>query len=826
MELKLDRNTFFKPTNKSQTTQGIQAYDTLTTYLKPIDKNLLEKGLNELKEDGDFFLSLARKINLGNWQSLFNENNSELFPLYALRCLKDGLITPMTFSTSQLFYTVLTHEENKNLTDKPMEFIEALNANQKRTQRADKMIDATMRIAPSAALLRMKLALQESGSSVDQGEYAKNVDLLKQEFGEAYYWTPLQKKQFYLNLLKYPASEHSFLLVNDSFIVDGASSVMDVINFDIGFNALSRLTINDKLMRIIPSRGMMQAYLEAINPKTTPKPIYRFGLSTLSGLHNTLKDNGRDLFQSFTLLAHLTPAIVDSRPASTRYVEAELHDFYHQMRISHIPLNDRNVLNCFADKLLAIAKSQTPRNKVASALAAQIIDMEHSYYDLFDEKRTKYHERLNEIFIGAKTVLILGERRLEPVDNPNLRLWLSLNLCFNTVKDSRPLTPNTNELEETQKGLVAWMLYDESLCNPKMQSMFEELSFSKSLTSFSKELQDRMHAQVLKEIEEPCIHHWMKVWNGLTENTLRERLLYKFCLGKIAAGVEKLFTLTVDECYRFHTVYQDTYLKSKTMLQRLLVNHIVNKFTSFLESGVFATLEKQHNNAFVWLMQTINPSSQQYDTLIGLSIKHNQTFLFDALYHKTCVNIVFQSDKTTMLHRALAEENIELMMRLTNDGAKPFDIKTYVNPNDETYFKTHPKMCPFERSLLHGRFELIALLYFAAKSEIGGGIGWMERNPEVVERFRRLSSEDFVWINDLVSKIPLHLYETKHFDKACDEIIGASEIERAFKNKISGKHGHIEIDPKELDALVKLRKWREKGGDLPEKETPRFGFGT
>lgn len=837
MKLKSEIKTppFFNPQKPSKTNLGIQAYAALTTYLKKTDKEQLEARLNELKDDQDFYVSLAEKINQGDWKLLFKECDSHLFPLQALRCLKDGLITSMTFSTSQLFYTVLTHEENSKETGRPMEFIEVLNSNQKRSSRADKMIDATMKIVSSAALLKMKVGVElhlkkmgsGSGSDKDMANFNEKIDTLKKEFGDTLYWTPTQKKQFYLNLLKYPASERSFLLVCDSLIEDvtrGHLSVMDAININIGFNALSRLTINDSPMRIIPSRGMMQAYLEAISPETTPKPMYRLGLSTPPGLHNTLKENGRDLFQSFKFLSHLTPAIVNTHPASPRYVEAELHDFYHQMRVSHIPSIDRALLIRFADKLLDVAKSKTPRNKFASVFAANLIDMEHSYYDVFYVGRERYQKKINELLHGNMEIIFHGMPNLETIENPNQRFWFSLNLCIEKTGISALLKYDDNDIADTHKCLIEWMLSDEFSLNPGIQSILDELPSSKSINHFSKQLQDRMNTDVLKEIEEPCIHHWMKVHNGLTSNTLRERMLHLFTIGKMNQGAEEFLNITIDECYRFHDLYQDKYPKAKTLLQLILVKQIIEKFASHLSSGLFTTVEEKHNKAFVWLMQSINPYSKEYDALIGLAIKNNQFFLFDALYHKTAVNVVFQSDKTTMLHRALAEENIELMMRLTNDGAKPMDIKTYLNPNDEAYFKTHPRVCPFERSLLHGRNELVALLYFSAKTEIGGGIGWMERHPEMVTRFRRLSKEDNVWIDDFYSKIPLGIYITKSTTKLANEINKAGELEQHFKNRI--REGGFKLEPNDAPTLFRLRKWREKGGAISEIEIPQYNLGS
>jgi hypothetical protein len=463
------RNTFFIPANLPQDKQiknneactGQKAYDILTAYLKLSDKRDLTQQLEKIEADP----ALADKINKGDWGTLFKECDLELFPLQALRCLKEGFITDMAFSTSQLFFTVWTDEENIQETCAPMRFISVFNNKNERTRNADLMIDATMKLVSSSYEKRL---LHKIGLNLETKEFKFNI-----KYAQKYNkiegqkdkttWNLEQKKRFYLKLLKLPHSEHSFLLVHDSLIEDVNDkhvSVIDAINFKYGFNALSRLCVNDKPMRMIPSRGMMQAYLEAMSPDTTPLPMYRLSPSTVLGLHYTLKANGKDLFQSFKYLPQYIPLLVDSYPASSRYVEAELHDLYHHMRISHIPLIERQLFIELTDELLAfackpvgylrgIAKDlgdnveNKVKNKFARALAIQLIDMEHGAYD-----------------INLKLLLEVYPRGARPTKDPIQRFWHTLDRA---AKSAFLLTEiNETEFLETLEALMRWMLNCES----------------------------------------------------------------------------------------------------------------------------------------------------------------------------------------------------------------------------------------------------------------------------------------------------------------------------------------------------------------------------
>lgn len=808
------KNVFFSSNNNIAQT-GEQAYTKLIAYLKPEIKNNLVLQLQALTEDDGFYVTLAKQINQGNWQTLFADCNIQLFPLHALRCLKDGLITDMTFSTSQLFYNVWTHPDNNQNKEIPTRIIEIFNEQGQRKRLADSMIDATLKIVPASYMLKVEAEIEELNKSVNKGfvnlQFLQEVMASSKLFGDEKLWTTDQKKQFYINLLKLPASEHAFIVLPDNIIeniLNKKESIMDVINFRIGFNALSRLRSNNQPMRMIPSRGMMQAYLEAISPTTTPKPAYRFGLSTLRGLHKTLKENSRDLFQSFACFPkEMTPVMVDNYSALTRYAEAELHDFYHQMRISHIPLHHRELFNLFADKLLAIAGPLAARNKFAYAMASRVIDMEHSAYEINKNKFRQLYQFMKD---------------LENV-NPQQLFWHTINHCVamaEALLESNG-TFDKNKLDETLNQLMNWLLTEEFQSNKEYHSLVDgineykhsDLLHSDYLTTRKDELQKNLVAEIYsKHISELVIF--------LSEDnaaTMKNRLGKTFAIGIADQYAEEQL---VNSLITHHAFTQDTDLFAKNckglcVLEAAILRNINENFADFVKKDIFDKIELDSESqiAFVSLMQNINFHSF-YDSLLQLAIDHNEVFVFDALYKQSDVNRVFGSDNKTLLHRALDKENIWLMMRLTNDGAKVVNLKSYIDVN--------ARMCPLEQSIAHGLPVLPALLYFAHLN----GKGWMEKYPEIVERLQRLfrdqkgktlsSEEDEQWQMQLLESMPDWIC-SKRTDENFNKIKEYNNYTTAFFDEVR-KNGHGTPTSEFAAKFGLLKEWKRKGGVLSEME--------
>ena len=121
--------------NESPKKTREKAYQELIAYLSAEEKNRLEEML--LKRPQNISLDLtSQKIQSGEWASLFNHANAEHFPLTALACLREGKISSMQFATSQLFFNVWRHPENKGEVKSVSVFL---------NNTAKNVIDATIR---------------------------------------------------------------------------------------------------------------------------------------------------------------------------------------------------------------------------------------------------------------------------------------------------------------------------------------------------------------------------------------------------------------------------------------------------------------------------------------------------------------------------------------------------------------------------------------------------------------------------------------------------------------------------------------------------------
>lgn len=335
----------------------ISSYETLVEYVSPEDLACLDKGMAStpsLSED------LLRLMQSGNWESVLTRCDRSAFPLQALKLLKAGEITATQWSTSQLFFNVYPCHDK-------VSFI-PLFPNGQRSRFASNMINATMKVAYSAIIAYRK-------SLGDQLPPHLSIPVDK----GVKHWSAEQENQFYARLWKhYPASEHVFMLVaDDTSLIE--PTIADHITLRLAFNMLSRLSVDKKPMRMIPSRGMTQALVEA----TTPDPLnalYRLDVPSTLSMRAAMKTNGYNLYQSFAPLQHLSVTQIDQFPVKPAYAEAEFKCFFYQVFTSHIPLAHRKCLAAFADAVQATIDYYGKECLIEEKFITYLIDNDHSYY--------------------------------------------------------------------------------------------------------------------------------------------------------------------------------------------------------------------------------------------------------------------------------------------------------------------------------------------------------------------------------------------------------------------------------------------------------------
>lgn len=459
---------------------NISNYATLTEYLTPDDKALLAKGMDTTPSMSEI---LTRQLKTGEWETLIPHCDRTTFPLQTLKLLKEEQISAMQWSTSQLFFNVYPHHDPKTVRFIP------LFPNGQQGLLATNMINATMKIAFSALIAYRKSLgdqLHENLSiPVDQGHK---------------HWNEKQEKQFYARLWKhYPASEHFFMLVHNS---DPAESptVGHLISLKLGFNMLSSLNVGKKPVRMIPSRGMVQALIEATTVDA-PLPLYRLGLSPNEGLHEALRLNGRDLYQSFDPVKHLSADTVDKHIANPAYAEAELHDFYHQLMLGHVPPAHRKVFTDFGDAVRAYLETEKNPFPPASEFFGLIVDMEHTFYYI-DDKPKEFHE-------------ILKKKHIKDQFCPEIVFWLSIGNSY-TRALKRCQLPYTTLDPSFNQSLARWTIqHHEELnshCKPiadmlisdeKMPKVDRKFNLYYELRHVIKiQLRDRLIEMIQEDCEE------------------------------------------------------------------------------------------------------------------------------------------------------------------------------------------------------------------------------------------------------------------------------------------------------------------------------------
>lgn len=409
-------------------------YKILTEYLNPDDKALLATSMETTPP---LLEELTQQLVSGEWQTLFPSCDHTAFPIQALKLFNEGRITAMQWSTSQLFFNVYQWHDPATIRFIP------LFPNGKQGSLATDMINATMKVAFSA-LINHLITLKSKDIPVDRG---------------AKHWNLKQEKEFYSHLWKhYPPSEHCFMLVSENARTEEASAA-DHLAFRVGFNMLSRLSVNKKPAQMIPSRGMMQALVE-VRTQNPPQPFYRIGASPTYGLHEALRRNARDLYQTFAPLRHLSMVRVDGFIANPAYAEAEYHDFYHQMMLAHVPYPHRLLFIDFVDAIKAFIDCEIESFPVVETFLGIMVDMEFNLYFTANSPN-----EYDDIFVKALN--------RHPFTQESF-FWLSIGDCFTRALNVHNLPADTTN-EPFFRFLAKRCIEHHEVLSSNCQSVADQL---------------------------------------------------------------------------------------------------------------------------------------------------------------------------------------------------------------------------------------------------------------------------------------------------------------------------------------------------------------
>lgn len=440
------------------------AYDAYTAYLEPTDKTRLENALQDLSETPASTQTLALKILKGDWTTLFNECDPERFSLQSLRCLKENHISFMTFATCQLFHNTVFNRANKNITVK---FV-SIYSQGRIDSRAKKMINETMKVVFTTFIeIRKKMA---------QVATKKNEHKIPTP-SEDRIWTEDQESKFYDILATLPTSESCFIILPDipydtqiKMFMNKNDTLMQRIFYKLGFAALSSLTDKNGPLRMIPSSGMMEAFLRACYPETALTPVYRATLSTIEGLFQTLKQEGRDVIQPIDFFRDKIPEKIDDALALDRFNEERMHDFYHQWRLVQTPIVDRNLIVKISEVLLNLKKSRTTPNRYADFVFDRLVDMENIMFF-----KTVKNPRTRALFFPN-----WDERTSVRFQDPSMLVWRTLELrVLDAFKELASAYSDPEEsaedMDQILYSLINWLedskIYNDEIYKPMMDHL-------------------------------------------------------------------------------------------------------------------------------------------------------------------------------------------------------------------------------------------------------------------------------------------------------------------------------------------------------------------
>lgn len=298
----------------------IETYVDLMMNLDQSEKAQLEREMEALpKNDKTINLDLVTKaIHSPDLEDSIWEHLQ--FPLYALLALKERKIDGMDFSTSQLFYNAMNHPNNKGQVKViPLFFGSSYNP------QAWQLIEET--VEPFVSQYH-----EEKNFPADS-PYVESYGLGRP------FMTSKQIRIFFDMMARLHPLQRMFLLVPEPQPLSWKrnmelqenlrkGSVTEAINVKTPqFNVFCR--VSDKLfkkpLRMIPSKGMMQAYIFATGGDCTL--ISQFRLSSFNYLEEGILQKERSMCLNFTFLPKISEA--DEYPCLLEVNEVEFHDFYH-----------------------------------------------------------------------------------------------------------------------------------------------------------------------------------------------------------------------------------------------------------------------------------------------------------------------------------------------------------------------------------------------------------------------------------------------------------------------------------------------------------------
>ncbi len=342
----------------------VETYTDLVENLTDAQKQNLEFKLNSLPDQNFVLKEVCEALSKGDIRAPIKN-----FSMYFLLALKKQLIDGLTYTTSQLFLNVLNRLGDKNKAEFVPLFIDAAI-----NPRAWNLIEETLKPFPGS---------QYKGEIIINNEEDPYPRMTKE-----------QLKVFFDLMRILPPLDQQFILLPDPDPIEKknvalANTITKRLNHTLfhKFNVFCRLSDKEgKPKRMIPSKGMIQAYLIARFGEHAPTLITNYGLSPFATLKKGIPIKERPFCLNPPPEAEL-PMVwtADKLACDICANECEYHDFYHGEIFGEIGRDQKKFYACgqFFEQL---AKELSPEDKnleLVKKASEKFYDMEHADYKFF-----------------------------------------------------------------------------------------------------------------------------------------------------------------------------------------------------------------------------------------------------------------------------------------------------------------------------------------------------------------------------------------------------------------------------------------------------------
>lgn len=312
----------------------------------------LEKEIESLPDREKTIAFLATVVNSVSFFDFWSKHpllsKNPRFSLHILSALEKGVITQHQFGTLMTFETARRYVEGMCSSNK---------------------------LAPSDNPIKCVPIFERGVISVSMKDFLRHsLTILPKKKGEHtdFFLDDRGFERFFHLLTALPESEKTFLLHDDTQRLE-KRSIRHVINTVLGLNFFSRVQFDGRRCRMVPSFGMMQAFLRALNPidPIILNPVLNISSVQdirLNGLHRR-----RDCFIPSPFCPSLTST--DGYPAPG--VDPIYHDWYHALKTNALSAGHHTLWTDLADCI-----NDLRRERGIGKLWFRFIDGEHPGYPL------------------------------------------------------------------------------------------------------------------------------------------------------------------------------------------------------------------------------------------------------------------------------------------------------------------------------------------------------------------------------------------------------------------------------------------------------------